>query len=146
MKEAPANPSMIQIAYASCTRGLLSSDGIMDILKVSRENNTRRGITGMLLYKNGNVLQVIEGDEKEVRQLFDVICSDERHYGVLKLYERKIEEREFPEWVMGFSDLNEGGARHLEGFSEFLDPDFDIQRLKPSSAMNLLATFKKGVR
>ncbi len=100
----------------------------------------------MLLYKNGNVLQVIEGAGKEVRELFDVINGDERHYGVLKLYERAIEEREFPEWVMGFSDLNEGEARHLEGFSEFLDPEFDIQQLKPSSAMKLLSTFKKGIR
>ena len=146
MKEALDNPSMIQIAYASCTRGLLTSEGIMDILKVSRENNKRRGITGMLLYKNGNVLQVIEGAAKAVRELFDVLTEDERHYGVLKLYEREIEEREFPEWVMGFSDLNEGEARHLEGFSEFLDPQFDIQNLKPSSAMKLLSTFKKGIR
>ena len=146
MKEALNEPPMIQIAYASCTRELLTAEGITDILTVSRENNRRKGITGILLYKSGNVLQVIEGGEEDVRRLFDVICSDKRHYGVLKLYEREIERREFPEWVMGFSDLNEGGARHLEGFSEFLDPGFDIQQLKPSSAMSLLATFKKGVR
>lgn len=146
MKETLNDESKIQIAYASCTRGLLSSGQIMDILKVSRENNTKSGITGMLLYKNGNVLQVIEGKRDDVRQLFDVISVDERHYGVLKLYEREIAEREFPEWVMGFSDLNEGEARHLEGFSEFLDPEFDIQQLKPSSAMSLLSTFKKGVQ
>jgi hypothetical protein len=142
MEEQP----IIQIAYASCTRGLLSYEGILDILKVSREKNMTRGITGMLLYKNGNVLQVIEGTGTDVGNLFDVILRDNRHYGVLKLYEREIERREFSEWLMGFSDFSEDGSRNLEGFSEFLEEDFDFRALEPSSALELLSTFRSGIR
>jgi hypothetical protein len=39
-------------------------------MALSRENNAKRGVTGMLLYKEGNFIQVLEGDEREVRIVF----------------------------------------------------------------------------
>lgn len=137
---------MIQLAYASSTRGLLTTGDIVKILAGSRVKNQKRGITGMLLYKGGNVLQIIEGENEEVLALFEVIQKDERHSGVIKLYQKNIDARDFPEWTMGFHDLGAEGARHLEGFSEFLDPRFDMHTINPSSAARLLNSFKSGVR
>ena len=65
---------MIQIAYVSSTRELLSAEDIAQILSKSRENNGRRGITGMLLYKGGDVLQVLEGKRRRWRS-----CSRRFH-------------------------------------------------------------------
>jgi len=137
---------MIQLAYLSSTRSLLNVYEIAEILIKSRENNEKRGITGMLLYKDGNVLQILEGEEDPVRALFEKISNDPRHSGVLRLYEKSVEVRDFSEWTMGFHDLEAEGARYLEGFSEFLDPLFDISQLKPSTAARLLSLFKQGVR
>jgi hypothetical protein len=137
---------MIQLAYVSSTKGLLPADEIAGILVKSREKNHKRGITGMLLYKGGNVLQVIEGEKEAVLALFEVIRLDERHGGVIKLYQKDIAERDFPEWTMGFHDLNADSARNLEGFSEFFDPNFDIHAIKPSAAARLLNHFKSGLR
>jgi len=137
---------MIQLAYVSSTKGLLTVDQIAEILVVSREKNRTLGITGKLLYKSGNVLQVIEGEEETVGALFEKIQNDERHTGVIKLYQKNITERDFPEWSMGFSELNAESARRLEGFSEFLDPGFDMHAIKPSAAAKLLNCFKSGVR
>ncbi len=137
---------MIQLAYISSTRGLLTADDIAKILVGSRERNHQRGITGMLLYKGGNVLQILEGKPEQVIALFEVIRQDERHSGVIKLYQRNIAERDFPEWTMGFHDLNADGARNLEGYSEFLDPNFDVLTLTPSKAAKLLNAFKNAIR
>ncbi len=139
---------MIQLAYVSSTRGLLIADDIVNILVASREKNGNRGITGMLLYKGGNVLQILEGEEAQVIPLFEVIQKDERHSGVIKLYQKNIEVRDFPEWTMGFNDLSASaeGARQLLGFSEILDSDFDMLTIKPSSAAKLLSHFKSGIR
>jgi hypothetical protein len=134
------------LAYVSSTKGLLTVDAIEKILVVSREKNRKLGITGMLLYKGGNVLQVLEGEKQEVVALFEVIRKDERHGGVIKLYQNNIKERDFPEWTMGFHELNAESARRLEGFSEFLDPEFDMHAIKPSAAAKLLNCFKSGVR
>ena len=137
---------MIQLAYVSSTRGLLIADDIVNILVASREKNGNCGITGMLLYKGGNVLQILEGKEAQVLPLFEVIQKDERHSGIIKLYQKNIEARDFPEWTMGFHDLSAEGARQLRGFSEILDSDFDMHTIKPSAAAKLLSCFKSGIR
>lgn len=137
---------MIQIAYLSSTLGLLTPADIADILNASREKNGQRGITGMLLYKGGNVIQVLEGEEAQVLPLFATIQKDPRHKGVMKLYQKNVAARDFPEWTMGFHDLSAMDARQLEGFSKILDADFDMQTIQPSTAAKLLNSFKTGVR
>jgi len=54
-----------------------------ELLTVAREKNSRLGITGMLLYKAGLFLQVLEGDSVRVRELYSKIASDERHRAML---------------------------------------------------------------
>ncbi len=137
---------MIQIAYVSSTRGLLSVDQLLRLLTKSREKNAAAGITGMLLYKDGNVLQIIEGEAEAVAPLFEQIRYDPRHTGVIKLYRKAVAERDFPEWLMGFRDLGAGAARELEGFSDVLDPQFDMLKLNSSDAAKLLNSFKTSMR
>lgn len=137
---------MIQLAYVSSTRGLLHREDIVDILEVSRRKNKLAGITGMLLYKDGSVLQILEGEPEKVRHLYSVIQKDHRHGSVIRLYEKEVSERDFPEWSMGFSDLNSEEAKRLDGFSEILDPKFDMHEIKPSAAEKLLRAFKSGFR
>lgn len=146
-RTTPARPgSLIQLAYVSSTRGLLTAGEISELLVTSRERNHARGITGILLYKDGNILQVIEGEEAQVRALFSSIERDGRHTGVIRIYQKAITARDFPEWTMGFHDLRAKDARQLEGFNEILDPDFDMRSLSPSAAAQLLASFKSAVR
>ena len=137
---------MIQLAYISSTRGLLAVDDMANLLVASRERNGHRGITGVLLYKGGNVLQVLEGEASRVLALFEVIQKDRRHTGVIKLYQKSIQLRDFSEWTMGFQDLGAEGVRHLPGFNEFLNHDFDMQSIKPSAAARLLGCFKSSMR
>ena len=55
---------------------------------------------------------------------------DTRHRQVIRLYEKHISQREFPEWTMGFTEFpNDDSLRYLEGFSEVLERDFDLSRL-----------------
>src|SRR3954470_1590920 len=109
---------MIQLAYLSSTASLLSRDELTQLLVRSRANNGKHNITGMLLYKDGNVLQVLEGDRAEVLSLFQKTGKDPRHRGVIRLYEKEVKERDFPEWTMGFHDLNSEEVRSLPGFSD----------------------------
>ncbi|MBK8479463.1 MAG: BLUF domain-containing protein [Opitutaceae bacterium] len=136
---------MIQLAYVSSSVGLFSSADLASILSVSREKNRRLGITGMLVYKEGNVLQILEGERTAVVALFTTICKDRRHDGVIKLYQRQIAERDF-EWSLGSQDLSAQELGMMEGFSEFFDPDFDMRRINASAAARLLDLFKAGVR
>jgi hypothetical protein len=92
---------MRQLLYVSNTdRGL--SPGVMEsILEVSRRNNRLLYITGMLLYIDGGFLQVLEGEERAVRDTYARICNDKRHWDTKLLLDRES-PRAFVGWSMGF--------------------------------------------
>ena len=91
------------------------------MLERSRENSTRLGITGMLLYKGGNLMQVLEGDEATVRALYARIEADTRHKGLIVLMEGRRDSREFPDWSMAFRDLDAAETQAAPGYDEFLN-------------------------
>lgn len=111
---------MLSLTYVSSATDLLSTDELVALLAQSRLANERRDVTGMLLYRDGNVLQCLEGPEPAVREAYDVISRDPRHHGVLVLVEEQVEERSFPDWSMGFKDLSGTGQDDLAGFNDFL--------------------------
>lgn len=76
-----------------------------EILEVSVRNNLRRNVTGMLLFAEGSVLQVLEGETGSVLETFSAIQKDPRHKGIIVLLEEDISERQFPHWSMGFKHL-----------------------------------------
>jgi hypothetical protein len=137
---------MIQTAYLSSAPVLLTGEDIEKILAASRTNNRRRGITGMLLYCDGNFLQILEGPPDEVEALLRIIAMDPRHRGIIRLFTHQISHRDFSEWAMGFRRLTGDEAGEHEGFSDILDPSFDVKSLPPSRAATLIRMFKDNIR
>ena len=72
------------------------------LLEHARRNNEKAGVTGMLLYKDGNFMQVLEGEERVVQALSAKIGRDPRHEKMVTLLEGPLAEREFSDWSMGF--------------------------------------------
>ena len=99
----------------------------------------------MLLYKDGNFMQVLEGDEEAVRGLYARIAADPRHGGEITLQEGFAEGRQFPDWSMGFRDLDSPEARADPAYNEFLNAPLTGQEFsgQPSRAQKLLLTFKR---
>ena len=58
-------------------------DGLAEI---SRRNNARQDITGILLFDGESFFQILEGDEEAIDSLFDRIRMDKRHDSVCLLY------------------------------------------------------------
>ncbi|MEL6589359.1 MAG: BLUF domain-containing protein [Bacteroidota bacterium] len=120
--------SIFQLVYLSQTIDLLSGSELDTILETSHFNNKGRNITGVLLYVDGNVIQLLEGDEYEVQRLYRKICQDHRHYGMIVLYQGFAETRLFPDWSMGYHrvsrfELEDQFGSHLD-LDEESSPDF----------------------
>jgi hypothetical protein len=98
---------MIFILYlSSASKDCLNSD-ISDILMISRRNNAARKVTGILVHKNGEFLQYLEGPKDVVTALYDKIANDKRHERIKIIENGDLEERVFPNWEMGFaSEVN----------------------------------------
>ena len=138
---------MFSLVYVSSAIRPFSEAELRDLLAVSRANNAKLGISGMLLYKAGNFMQVLEGDEATVRALRVKIARDLRHHGVLDLLLEHRSARDFRDWSMGFRDLSSAEARQAPGFSEFMTVDLTDKSFfaDPTKAQRLLLTFKKSM-
>lgn len=134
---------MFQVIYVSSARGALRTTELLDILGKSRSNNTSLGITGLLLHRDGNFMQMLEGERTAVEALFDKISKDPRHGGVITLFRGNVETREFPDWSMGFHDLMSREVRATPGFNEYLNTPLDVAHFPTGSrAAKLFAIFK----
>ena len=137
---------MFFLVYVSVAQENVSKEDLLDILAKSREANAEAGITGMLLYKDGNFMQALEGEETAVRDLYARISRDPRHLGLLTLVEGRREKRCFGDWSMGFQDLSSPEARVTPGYSEFLNTPLTAEEFSkdPGQCERLLWAFKRG--
>lgn len=139
---------MRSILYASSAPFLLAESDLVEILRVSQVNNARRDITGMLLYKGGNFVQVIEGPDDAVQALYTRISRDPRHRGIISLLNRSILERDFPTWSMGFQNIDTLPPDALPGFSTFLTEPFTAAQFRadPRATYSFMLTFRETMR
>lgn len=139
---------MIHLIYASSAIAPLTEQELIDLLKQAREKNAQLGITGMLLYKGGNFLQVLEGDEEAVMSLYKTIQNDPRHRQVMTIAKRKVSERTFPDWQMAFVNLQTVKPEDIPGYSQYLTEPFTPENFEqnPSLAHRFLQVFKEIMR
>ena len=91
---------MLQLVYVSTSRSAAGKVDPEAILEVSRANNRRDGITGLLYADGKRFLQALEGPDAAVEAAFARIQADPRHRALVLLSCRQVETREFGEWEM----------------------------------------------
>src|SRR4028118_510447 len=89
---------MFFLVYVSSATRPFSGEDLHILLETCRKNNAELGVTGMLLYKDGNFMQVLEGDEGAVRGLYERIAADPRHGGEITLQQGFAEGRQVRGW------------------------------------------------
>lgn len=92
---------IFHLLYFSVASRPPKKEDIDGILSQSTKNNSKNEITGMLMYRSGFFIQLLEGDESVVRELYKKIEKDPRHRDSKLLLEYKDESRIFPQWYMG---------------------------------------------
>src|SRR5580698_9924282 len=133
--------TMRQLLYVSnCARDIAASD-LNAILESARRNNPARGITGLLLYIDGGFLQVLEGEDGAVAEIYARICADQRHWNTRTLLDRQA-PRAFGQWSMGFEHLRGGDPENAGMFG--VTCDAIAGRLSPTAGKvvaTMLETF-----
>ncbi|HXF10493.1 MAG TPA: BLUF domain-containing protein [Desulfuromonadaceae bacterium] len=138
---------LFQIVYVSTAVAPFGPDELRELLRGSHERNARAGITGLLLYKDAQFMQALEGEESAVVSLFSRINRDSRHHHVIALLREPISLRLFPESLMSFRDLNHEASRNLPGYSEFLNTPLNAESFTHDipKCQRLLLLFKKNI-
>jgi hypothetical protein len=98
---------LFQLAYMSKTEERWDRTDLLELLRLSHAKNPALGITGILLFRDGMFVQLLEGGRDEVEALYDTIRADVRHKDVTTLWRIESDSRWFADWSMGFRDLED---------------------------------------
>lgn len=93
---------LYELAYVSTISFKASDKDVEDIISHSQLNNALADVSGLLLFNGINFAQILEGPQQTISRLFEKICRDPRHSGVIKLVERPIGPRAFTGWSMAY--------------------------------------------
>lgn len=115
---------LVRLMYASRAAKPLDGEELAQILRQSRANNARSGVTGLLCTSGGLFIQVLEGGRAAVNTLYNRLAADPRHTEVTLLAYDEISERRFAGWAMGQVNLGRLNPAVLLKYSESatLDP------------------------
>jgi hypothetical protein len=101
-----------QLGYVSTATSPMLREDLLAILTVARRINRENHVSGLLLFDGGHFLQVLEGTEDAVREIFSRISKDTRHSSLKVLFEEQVDSPQFEDWSMGFQALD--GAEWME--------------------------------
>lgn len=89
---------------------------LYEILTKSGNNNRYFGVTGLLTFRNGRFMQLLEGEETTVRDTYKRIRSDLRHVEVTTIADQSVEKQEFEEYKMCFEAKYERLFKDNQGY------------------------------
>ena len=138
---------LISLTYTSAATRLLSVSELVELIEQIRTRNEHLGVTGLLLYSGGNVIQTLEGTADAVDAVFDSIRIDPRHGDIHVVDRSEVEERSFASWSMGFRNVSGREVAQLQDFGAFARESVgrDLSA-HAASAFELLEKFRVGAR
>jgi hypothetical protein len=115
---------LVRLLYASRAVPTVDQDELLAIVRKSKANNAKLGVTGVLCFSEGIFMQVLEGGRSAVNALYARIAADQRHTQVELLLYQEIGERRFAGWSMGQVNMARLNPALMLKYSEraMLDP------------------------
>lgn len=98
---------MYQLIYISSATKSLARDEFSELVALSKSKNEAMGVTGVLMFKDGNFMQVLEGEQEVISKLYSTIQEDSRHTLVSIIQEGPISLREYPSWSSTYFNSEE---------------------------------------
>lgn len=137
----PAESGALQaLGYVSSAATPMSAAELDQLLLRARARNVERGLTGVLLYADGNFMQLLEGPSEALATTYAAIRADPRHHGLIELFNRRIQRRSFGDWSMACSPAQ------TQQIEELQRADWRMPAGGTSSGMQLLFDFWQAQR
>mgnify|MGYP006272522603 CR=1 FL=1 len=130
MELSDLDPRLLRLTYASRAAEGLSRADLSRIAREAQRRNATLGVTGLLLYVDGDFLQVLEGPGAAVERLYEMIEKDPRNKWVTRLSTERVLRRAFEDWSMGCFEI---GLEAIAGEGEeaFFVIDEQTPRIRP---------------
>jgi hypothetical protein len=96
-----------QVLYVSKAKKEIDEQSIKEIVDQATTHNSKTGITGILLFRGGIFLQLLEGEKSKVDFLYKKISNDSRHEQVTQIFCLEKNEPLFENWSMGYHEVSD---------------------------------------
>lgn len=106
MSEGNKN-NFFQLIYTSKPAPQLTEQNLIEILVDAQQYNQNEGVSGFLLHSPEKLIQLIEGDEFKVKDLYQKIKKDRRHYDIAIQHFGFADKRCMPFLGMGLCFMEE---------------------------------------
>lgn len=113
MAEFP--PPLYSLVYRSRARYDFTDAALNALLQKARLRNQQARLSGLLIYCEEQFLQVLEGTEPALSDLYARIQADPRHHHVRTLAYGPIRRRAFPDWRMAFLKTDATSLEYVTG-------------------------------
>lgn len=134
------------IVYFSSAVEPFDENLLLTILQQSRHNNVQLGITGVILYVRGNIIQILEGKKEAVEALYQRIKQDHRHTNVSQVLNRPIHTRLFKEWSMGYETITTRQLAEIEAIVALNQSDEQATQASQHIILKTLKVFYNSNR
>lgn len=109
------SPPLYSLVYRSRARFDFTDAALNALLHKARLHNQQASLSGILLYCEKQFLQVLEGTEPDLSDLYARIQADPRHHHVRTLVYGPIRTRAFPDWRMAFLKTDADTLGYITG-------------------------------
>jgi|GEM_PF-6116090 len=104
-QESGDSPLWELIYFSTCSMDV-PADVLEEIRADASARNEARGITGLLVHKDGSLVQVLEGPKREIADTFKrFILPSRKHWSVMPVVSEPISKRSFKKWWLACGDL-----------------------------------------
>jgi hypothetical protein len=124
---------MLQLVYLSSATGPQEA-ALPALCEQASIKNQQDEITGVLMLRDGEFLQVLEGPREAVENTFLRIIVDARHHDLQLLSRKMITSRQFGSWSMAKCDqwfeqeaMIDRVREIISGAAEHLKATFELQ-------------------
>ncbi|HBT4825063.1 TPA: diguanylate phosphodiesterase [Klebsiella quasipneumoniae subsp. similipneumoniae] len=94
------------IIYRSHAHSSISRTSIMEMTELANAHNIKSDVTGILVFNGVHFLQLLEGPETQVNEIYSRICNDNRHFNIVELLNDVAPFRRFGNAGMELIDID----------------------------------------
>lgn len=94
-----------KICYVSTANPNMDDSETKALLDLVTQKNNLLKVKGILLFLEGNFFQILEGKEKQIKELFETIKNDPRHHNIIKIFSHSIKDQSFEDYRSSFKAI-----------------------------------------
>lgn len=136
------NKTLYELMYFSSASESFSEDDIPKILEEARKFNTENNVTGCLVYYKNEFVQILEGEDEVVLELYARISKDSRHANAILLTKAHKNERIFDSWSMAYHKFNKADMESL-GDEVFVNNLMTFSQLTKQTTLGTILFWNK---